>query len=149
MLYIVVLVSFVQDESAICIHIYSGILLSHENRNRIGSFVVMWMNLVSVIQSEESQKEKNRYPILVHIYGSSVFNIKKSLKSHLSSAMHTYVIGAFWMLYEVFQSRLAWHLTVEEVVVIDLLSLLSEVKTGDQKFCCLRFCGSRLLWLLP
>ena len=86
---------------------YSGILLSHENRNKIGSFVVMWMNLVSVIQSEESQKEKNRYPILVHIYGSSVFNIKKSLKSHLSSAMHTYVIGAFWMLYEVFQSRLA------------------------------------------
>ena len=28
-------------------------------RNEIGSFVVMWMNLESVIQSEVRQKEKN------------------------------------------------------------------------------------------
>ena len=38
-------------------------------RNKIGSFVVMWMNLESVIQSEVSQKEKNKYFILMHIYG--------------------------------------------------------------------------------
>ena len=75
--------------------------------NAFECVLMRWMNLEPIIQSEESQKEKNKYPILVHIYGSSVFNIKKSLKSHLSSAMHTYVIGAFWMLYEVFQSRLA------------------------------------------
>ena len=30
-------------------------------RNKTGSFVVMWMNLESVIQSEVSQKEKNKY----------------------------------------------------------------------------------------
>ena len=29
----------------------------------------MWMNLESVIQSEVSQKEKNKYCILTHIYG--------------------------------------------------------------------------------
>ena len=30
-------------------------------RNEIGPFVVMWMNLESVIQNELSQKEKNKY----------------------------------------------------------------------------------------
>ena len=40
---------------------YSGI-----KRNKIESFVVMWMKLESVIQSEVSQKEKNKY-INTHI----------------------------------------------------------------------------------
>ena len=39
-------------------HIYNGILLSHK-RNKIGSFVEMWMDLESVIQSEVNQKKKN------------------------------------------------------------------------------------------
>ena len=39
------------------VHIYSVILLKHK-RKEIGSFVVMWMNLESVMQSEVSQKEK-------------------------------------------------------------------------------------------
>ena len=38
-------------------------------RNKIGAFVMMWMNLESVIQSELSQKEKNAYYISIHIYG--------------------------------------------------------------------------------
>ena len=38
-------------------------------RNEIESFVVMWMNLEPVVQSEVSQKEKNKYCILTHIYG--------------------------------------------------------------------------------
>ena len=38
-------------------------------RNEIGSSVIMWMNLESVIQNEISQKEKNKYHILTHIYG--------------------------------------------------------------------------------
>ena len=38
-------------------------------RNKIGSFVVMWMNLESVIQSEVSLKEKEKHYILTHIYG--------------------------------------------------------------------------------
>ena len=40
-------------------------------RNETESFVVRWMDLESVIQSEVSQKEKNKYHIyvLTHIYG--------------------------------------------------------------------------------
>ena len=37
--------------------------------NEIDLFVVRWMDLESVIQSEVSQKEKNKYRILTHIYG--------------------------------------------------------------------------------
>ena len=50
------------------VHIYNGIL-SAIKRNEIGSFVEMWMDLESVIQSEVSQKEKNKYRILTHICG--------------------------------------------------------------------------------
>ena len=32
-------------------------------------FVTRWMDLESVIQSEVSQKEKNKYHMLTHIYG--------------------------------------------------------------------------------
>ena len=46
------------------VHIYNGILLSHK-RKEIGSFVEMWMDL----ESEVSQKEKNKYCILPHICG--------------------------------------------------------------------------------
>ena len=38
-------------------------------RNEIGSFVEMWMDLETVIQSEVSQKEKSKYRMLTHIYG--------------------------------------------------------------------------------
>ena len=48
--------------------IYNGILLSHK-RNEIELFVVKWMDLESVIQSEISQKEKDKYRMLTHIYG--------------------------------------------------------------------------------
>ena len=49
-------------------HIYNGILLSHK-RNEFELFVVRWMDLESVIQSKVSQKEKNKYHMLTHIYG--------------------------------------------------------------------------------
>ena len=50
------------------VHIYNGITLGYEKEwNCI--IVVMWMNLESVIQSDVSQKEKNKYCILTHIYG--------------------------------------------------------------------------------
>ena len=39
-------------------------------RNEIGSFVEMWMDLETVIQSEVSQKEKNEHCILTHIRGT-------------------------------------------------------------------------------
>ena len=38
-------------------------------KNEIGSFVEMWLDLETVIQSEVSQKEKNKYCMLTHIYG--------------------------------------------------------------------------------
>ena len=38
-------------------------------RNEIELFAVRWMDLESVIQSEVSQKEKNKYCMLTHIYG--------------------------------------------------------------------------------
>ena len=49
-------------------HIYNGILLSHK-RKEIELFVVRRIDLESVIQSEVSQKEKNKYCMLTHIYG--------------------------------------------------------------------------------
>ena len=48
-------------------HIYNGILAI--KRNEIELFVVRWMDLESVMQSKVSQKEKNKYCILTHIYG--------------------------------------------------------------------------------
>ena len=38
-------------------------------RNEIELFVVRWMDLETLIQSEVSQKEKNKYRMLTHIYG--------------------------------------------------------------------------------
>ena len=38
-------------------------------KNEVGSFVETRMNLERVIQSEVSQKGKNRYCILMYIYG--------------------------------------------------------------------------------
>ena len=50
------------------VHIYNGILLSHK-RDNFESVLLRWMNLQPVIQNEVSQKEKNKYSILMHIYG--------------------------------------------------------------------------------
>ena len=38
-------------------------------RNEIELFVVNWMDLDSVIQSEVSQKEKNKYHMLTRMHG--------------------------------------------------------------------------------
>ena len=38
-------------------------------RNEIELFVVRWLDLEIVIQSEVCQKEKNKYRMLTHIYG--------------------------------------------------------------------------------
>ena len=49
-------------------HIYTMEYYSAINRNEMEVFVVRWMELESVIQSEVSQKEKNKYSMLTHIY---------------------------------------------------------------------------------
>ena len=51
-------------------YIYTMEYYSAIKRNEIGSFVEMWIDLESVIQSEVSQKEKNKYRILTHICGT-------------------------------------------------------------------------------
>ena len=38
-------------------------------RNEFESVLVRWVNLEPVIQNEVSQKEKNKYHMLAHIYG--------------------------------------------------------------------------------
>ena len=40
-------------------------------RNEFESVLVRWMNLDPVIQSELSQKERNKYCILIHVYMES------------------------------------------------------------------------------
>ena len=50
-------------------HIYTMEYYSAIKRNDTELCVVRWMDLESVIQSELSQKEKNKYRILTHICG--------------------------------------------------------------------------------
>ena len=50
-------------------YIYTMEYYSAIKRSEIGSFVEMWMDLESVIQSEVSQKEKHKHRILRHICG--------------------------------------------------------------------------------
>ena len=50
-------------------YIYTMEYYTAIKRNKIGLFVEMWMDLESVIQSEVSQKEKNKYRMLIYIPG--------------------------------------------------------------------------------
>ena len=50
-------------------HIYTVEYYSAIERNEIELFVARWMDLESVIQSEVSQREKNKYHMVTHIYG--------------------------------------------------------------------------------
>ena len=50
-------------------HIYIMEYYSAIKRNKFELFVVRWVDLESVIQSEVSQKEINKYRMLTHIYG--------------------------------------------------------------------------------
>ena len=50
-------------------YIYIMEYYSAIKRNKIGSFVETWMDLETIIQSEVSHKEKNKYRILTHIFG--------------------------------------------------------------------------------
>ena len=53
----------------VVVYIYNGILLSHK-RNTFESVLIRWMNLEPIIQREVSQKEKDKYRFLMHIYGN-------------------------------------------------------------------------------
>ena len=49
-------------------YIYTMEYYSAIKRNEIELFAMRWMDLEPVIQSEVSQKEKNKYRVLMHIY---------------------------------------------------------------------------------
>ena len=49
-------------------HIYTMEYYSAIKRNETELFVVRWKGLEPVIQSEVSQKERNKYHMLTHIY---------------------------------------------------------------------------------
>ena len=50
-------------------HIYTMEYYSAIKRNETELFVARWMDLETVIYSEISQKEQNKYCMLTHIYG--------------------------------------------------------------------------------
>ena len=49
------------------IYIHNGVL-AIKRRDTSESILVRWMNLESIIQSEVSQKEKDKFCILTHVY---------------------------------------------------------------------------------
>ena len=49
------------------VHIHDGILISIK-RNTFEAALIRWMNLEPIIQSKVSEKEKDKYCILMHIY---------------------------------------------------------------------------------
>ena len=50
-------------------YIYTKEYYSAIKRNTLKSALMRWVSLEHIIQSEISQKEKNKYHILAHIYG--------------------------------------------------------------------------------
>ena len=50
-------------------YIYTMEYYSAFKENAFESLLMRWMNLESIIQSEISQKEKDKHCILTHIYG--------------------------------------------------------------------------------
>ena len=54
-----------QMDKAVVVPIHNGILLSYKKKH-IESVLMRWMKLEPVIQSEISQKEKDKYCIVTH-----------------------------------------------------------------------------------
>ena len=64
-------------DKEVVVHIHNGILLSQIytmeyysaiKQNAFESVLMRWMNLEPIIQSEISQKEKDKYHIFMHMY---------------------------------------------------------------------------------
>ena len=54
-------------DKEVVVHTHNGIY-SAIKRNAFESVLMRWMNLEPIIQSEVSQKEKDKYHTLMHIY---------------------------------------------------------------------------------
>ena len=59
-------------------HIYTMEYYSAIKRNEVELFVVRWMDLETVTQSEVTQKEKNKYRMIIYIW-----NVKKKIVKNL------------------------------------------------------------------
>ena len=55
-------------DTEIAVHIHNEILLNYK-KNTSESVLMRWMNLEPIIQSDVSQKEKDKFCILTHVYG--------------------------------------------------------------------------------
>ena len=56
-------------DKEVVVYIYTMEHYSAIKRNAFESVLMRWMNLEPIIQSEVSQKEKDKYHILMQIYG--------------------------------------------------------------------------------
>ena len=54
-------------DKQVVVYVHNRILYSHK-KNTFESVLMEWMNLEPIIQSEVSQKEKDKYRVLKHIY---------------------------------------------------------------------------------
>ena len=50
------------------VYIHNGILLSRKKKNEIMPFAATWIELGTLILSEVSQKEKDKYHMISHIW---------------------------------------------------------------------------------
>ena len=65
-------------DKEVMVYIHNGILLS-QKKEHIELVLMRRMNLEAIIQSEVSQKEKDKYYILTHIYMESRKMVLKNL----------------------------------------------------------------------
>ena len=56
-------------DKEIVVYIYTMEYYSATKRNTFESVLMRWMNLEPILWSEMSQKEKDKYHILMHTYG--------------------------------------------------------------------------------
>ena len=56
-------------EKEVVLHIHTMECYSAIKRNAFESVLMRWMNLEPIIESDITQKEKDKYHILTHIYG--------------------------------------------------------------------------------
>ena len=79
-------------------YIYTMKYYSAIKKNTFESVLMRWMKLVSIIQSEVSQKEKHQYSILKHIYGiQKDGNNNRVFETAKETQMYRTV---FWTLWE-------------------------------------------------
>ena len=86
-----------KKKKEVVFHIHSEILAI--KRNAFESVLMRWMNLEPIIQSEVSQKEKDKYRILAHIYWRSPWFLTSILwpgKSHGRRSLEGFAPWGRW-----------------------------------------------------